>query len=319
MHPLRRAGLLVLSLAMAWGPSTSVRSSGAITGRSLAPKPLAAGLSDHQEVGSVQLRLRGYNNRSALVALENDTDHPIYPAYEPTTRRRVARLVYHLEREVAHQPSGKALYTEVFDAFPGWNPMPQQTAVVFQARCDPGATGHFRIVVDYLEDPDTVAITNDILRDPKTFDQKIARRNRDMKSVVSEWFTLPVRADVVVEIGAGRRAVNELPGPGEQDVIENELAVIGLLMDIYSNPWRVSYARLKKASEEGYRGYIFSCTLSRDVEHYQIVAVPERYGEAGVFSFYSSDATGPIRAADKQGGPATVDDQWVFKFNSRWR
>src|SRR5436853_417478 len=50
---------------------------------------------------SVELHLRQYSNDEALLALENNTDNPIYVAYEPTTRRRPARLVYNFERQLS--------------------------------------------------------------------------------------------------------------------------------------------------------------------------------------------------------------------------
>src|SRR5262249_33315239 len=122
------------------------------------------------------------------------------------------------------------LFVEPFDAFPGWHQMAPQTSVVFRAFCPRKKKGQFRVVVNYLENADTAEIANTALHDPKTFQAKIARRNQELKEVRSEWFSLPVEKEITLMSDFTRRAVNELPGPGEQDVIENESAVIGLLM-----------------------------------------------------------------------------------------
>jgi hypothetical protein len=270
------------------------------------------------QAGELELRLLEYNDARALLSLENHTDHSVYPAYTPTIRRRPAILEYRFERKVAGGVAVEELSTQRFDRLQPWSPVLPGTAVIFQASCPPAERSSVRVLVLYLESAETVRMANGIFKDPKTLEQKVLRRDRELKAIRSEWFELPAGGEVSLPNDSRLPAVNELPGPGEQDVIENELAVFEFLRDMYSSPRPETYGRLRKASGEGYCGYKFSCTISPDGEHYEVVAVPFRYGETGVLSFFG-DEVGPIRAADKQGAPATATDPSAFDSLSRWR
>lgn len=313
-----------------------------VTYHSSAPKQTDATLTEstspageRQSSQSVELHLRQYNDDEALLAFENNTDNPIYVAYEPTTRRRPARLVYNFERQLSEKDKLEPLSTEMFDAFPGWNPVAPQTTVMFRAFCPQKEKGRFRVVVGYLEKAETAEVANSALDDPKTFDEKIARRDREMREAQSEWFSLPVKVEVTLPSNSTRRAVNELPAQGEQDVIENEDALIGLLQGGFGSGqincfydqkhYKERYCTFEELVAAGwinetdkeYKGYRITFLLSRDKKHYEVVAVPIKYGETGVFSFYA-DESGPAHAADKQGQPATASDPSIFDYD-RWR
>jgi hypothetical protein len=311
---------LIQHRTTAWKPTVGVTST--------SPQGLV------QSTQSVELHLRQYNNDEAILAFENNTDKPIYIAYEPTTRRRPARVVYHLERQVSKSDKPEAFETEMFDAFPGWNPVPPQSTIIFKAFCPQDKRGHIRVFVGYLEKAETAEVANGALDDPKTFDEKIARRNREMREAHSEWFTLPVSGEVTVPNNSTRRAVNELPAQGEQDIIENEDAVINLLQTGYGSGQincfyghkndqqqfctfeELVNARWLNETDKEYKGYRITLTLSEDRKHYEAVAVPIKYGETGVFSFYANEDD--TRGADRQGMLATGSDPSIFR-SDRWR
>lgn len=282
----------------------------------------------------VELRIREYNNQQALLALENNTDKPIYIVYQPTTRRIPARVVYHIMQKLSEKGKPRRLTVESQSRgiFWGWNVLSPQTTVLFRAFIPTQLKGQYRVVLYYLESAETADLVNHFPDDPKTFDELIARRNRELIEVQSAWMQLPVKAGVKFSNNSTRAAVNELPAPGEQDIFENEISVSWKIRDIASGQINYFYDHNEKrygsfeepvakgwikAKDKEYSGYKVTMTLSEGKRHYKVEAVPIKYGVTGIYSFYDDDE-GTLRAADKQGGLATADDPSFFT-QSRWK
>lgn len=70
-------------------------------------------------------------------------------------------------------------------------------------------------------------------------------------------------------------------------------------------------------TDKEYKGYRITFIVSTNKKHYEVIAVPIKYGETGVYSFYL-DETGGGHAADRQGHPASANDPSIFDYN-RWR
>lgn len=78
----------------------------------------------------------------------------------------------------------------------------------------------------------------------------------------------------------------ELPPPSAEQILEQE-----------------EYAAARRAE----LGYSIDLRLSDDKSHFWILATPCEYGRTGVRSFYVDEEV-VVRAADRQGAPATRDD-----------
>ena len=78
----------------------------------------------------------------------------------------------------------------------------------------------------------------------------------------------------------------ELPPPSAEQILEHE-----------------EYAAARRAEI----GYSVDLRLSDDKSHFWISAIPSEYGRTGVRSFYVDEEL-VVRAADRQGAPATRDD-----------
>ncbi len=287
---------------------------------------------NRQTSSSVDLRIREYDNDEALMSLENNTDNPIYVLYQETTRRRPAILTYNLERRRSARRAFEPADWEQFHVFYGWNAIAPHTAVLFTAHHRPDLMGQYRVGVDYLENAETARLASDVFNNRETFDAVLDRRDREIKQVWSEAFTIPVARRVTLSTNSTLRAVNELPAPGEHDVIENEDAAIGLLRSFGVGQIRYFYDHNREqygsfdelveggrinATDTEYRGYRFRFTLSEDRRHYTVEATPIEYGVTGVYSFYK-DETGPPHGADKQARQASINDPSIFDYD-RWR
>jgi hypothetical protein len=127
---------------------------------------------------TVDLRVREYSNDGALLTLENNTSWPIWVVYQPVMLTRApARLVYHVEQMLQAGLPPRALSVELFDAWPGCHAVPSKASVRFRAFAPRRKRGQFRVVVAFLESPETATLWDNALRNPETFQSVIERRD----------------------------------------------------------------------------------------------------------------------------------------------
>jgi hypothetical protein len=285
---------------------------------------------------TIDLRIRQYDNDVALVALENNTSVPIWVVYKPSTYSRLpAMVVYSLEQLSDARSPARALSVERFDAWPGCHALPSRASILFRANAPPRKLGRFRVVVTYLESPQTATLWNRAISNPDTFESVIERRDRELKYARSEWMKLPVAGIKRLTNAATRIAVNEpwLANP-EDALLNNEIGAIELLIGAYLSGQTDHFyqedqrtfcttGELSRGNEwicrgcEYYMGYRFDFKLSPDKRHFAVDAVPFEYGKTGAFSFHMQD-DGLIHAADMGGEIATVSDPPLFT-NDRWQ
>ena len=304
------------------------------------PTQLGAGVpsagDEHAEPLSetVDLHVREYNNDGALLALENNTSGPIWVVYQPVMLTRApARLVYHIEHMLKAAQAPRALNVELFDAWPGCHAVPSKASVLFRAFPPPRKRGQFRVVVAFLEKPETATLWDNALGNPETFHSVIERRDRELKETRSEWMKLPVAGTRKLVGAPTRIAVNEPDIENPDDaLLNNEMALITLIVsaylsgetDYFYRNGRGTFATSEELTRRGwifrdvdyYMGYRIDLTLGADRKSYAVDAVPLEYGKTGIFSFHMQQ-DGVIRAADNNGerAPASSPD---ISTNNRW-
>lgn len=284
---------------------------------------------------TVDLRVREYNNDGALVTLENNTSRPIWVVYQPVMLTRApARLVYHIEQAIEARKAPRALSVELFDAWPGCHAVPSRTRLLFRAFAPPRKRGQFRVVVAYLESPETATLWDHALGSPETFDSVLERRDRELKETRTEWMDLPVGGTRKLPDATTRIAVNEPPleNPDEA-LLNNEIAVITMIggsyhsgqTDYFYRDGHGTFATSEDLRRRGwvfrgvdyYMGYQLHLTVGLDRKSYAVDAVPLEYGKTGMFSFYM-EQDGVIRAADNNGERASASSADVST-NDRWQ
>ena len=283
---------------------------------------------------TVDLRVREYSNDGALLTLENNTSRPIWVVYQPVMLTRApARLVYHVEQMLQAGLPPRALSVELFDAWPGCHAVPSKASVLFRAFPPPRKRGQFRVVVAFLEKPETATLWDNALGNPETFHSVIERRDRELKETRSEWMKLPVAGTRKLVGAPTRIAVNEpdLENPDDA-LLNNERALITLIVsaylsgetDYFYRDGRGTFATSEELTRRGwifrdvdyYMSYRIDLTLGPDRKSYAVDAVPLEYGKTGIFSFHMRQ-DGVIRAADNNGerAPASSPD---ITTNNRW-
>jgi len=284
---------------------------------------------------TVDLRVREYSNYEALLTLENNTSKPVWVVYQPVMLTRApARLVYHVEQKLKAGLAPRALSVELFDAWPGCHAVPSKASVLFRAFAPPRKRGQFRVVVAFLESPETATLWDNALGNPETFHSVIERRDRELKETSSEWMELPVTGTKKLGVDTSRIAINEpdLKNPDDA-LLNNEMALITLILsaylsgetDYFYRDGRGTFATSEELTRRGwifrgvdyYMGYRIDLTLGSDRKSYAVDAVPLEYGKTGIFSFHM-EQDGVIRAADNNGERATAS-AIDLATNDRWQ
>ncbi len=284
---------------------------------------------------TVDLRVREYNNDGALVTLENNSSRPIWLVYEPVMLDRApARLVYHVEQTLGSKKAPRALSVQIFDDWPGCHAVPSKACLRFRAFAPPKKRGQFRVVVAYLDSPETATLWDHALGNPETFNSVLERRDRELKETKSEWMDLPVAGTRMLPDVTTRIAVNEPPleNPDEA-LLNNEIAIIAMFLgsylsgetDYFYRDGQGTFATSENLEKRGwiyrgvdtYMGYRLDLTLGFERKSYAVDAVPLEYGKTGIFSFHMQQ-DGVIRAADNKGQRASGAAADLGT-NDRWR
>src|SRR6185503_3406878 len=241
---------------------------------------------------TVDLRVREYSNEGAFLTLENNTSQPIWVVYQPVMLTRApARLVYHVEQMLKAGNAPRALSVELFDAWPGCHAVPSKASVLFRAFAPQRKRGEFRVVVAYLENPETATLWDNVLGSPDNFNSVIERRDRELKETRSEWMKLPVAGTRRLVGATTRIAINEpdLKNPDDA-LLNNEMALITLIVsaylsgetDYFYRNGRGTFATSEELTRRGwifrdvdyYMGYRIELMLGPDRKSYAVDAVP---------------------------------------------